>query len=273
MVTIFGGSGFIGSRLAAELRRGGTEPYLPSRDDRSWRDRPLGHVIYAIGTTADFRRRLIDTVEAHVCRFAQVLEHGAFDALTYLSSTRLYGGADNGTESSRIRVDPRSPSDVYNLSKLTGEALALTVDRPGVRVVRLSNVYGPNWESDTFLASVIRDAVDYGAVTFGTSRRSTRDYVSIDDAVDLVLAITERGRAQLYNVAAGFGLANEDLARALHAATGCVTSFADDAPTVEYPPIDIGRVRGEFQAAPRRLLDDLPGLVKDYRTWRRHDPH
>src|SRR5712691_11740578 len=107
-----------------------------------------------------------------------------------------------------------------------GEALALTTGPPCVRVVRLSNVYGPEWESDNFLASVIRDAVDRGAVTFETSRQSSKDYVNIDDAVDLLLAIAEKGTARIYNVAAGAPLTNGDLAAALSDATGCAASFA-----------------------------------------------
>jgi nucleoside-diphosphate-sugar epimerase len=270
--TIFGGHGFIGSHLAAELRRRGVEPSLPSRDDASWRHRPLGHVIYAAGTTGDFRHRRLDTVRAHVCRFAELVEHGGFDSLLYLSSTRLYGGADGGGEASRFRVDPGCPGDVYNLSKLMGEALALGVDRPHVRVVRLSNVYGPDWASPNFLLGAIRDAVDRGAITFGTSGRSSRDYVSIEDTVDLLLAIAERGRQRLYNVAAGAPVTNDELAAALRDATGCATAFAAGAPTVAFPRIDIARIRGEFGAAPRRLVDDLPRLVAGYRTWRSRDP-
>jgi nucleoside-diphosphate-sugar epimerase len=202
-----------------------------------------------------------------------VLRYGAFDALTYLSSTRLYHGADDGREAARFRLDPSAPSDVYNLSKLTGEALALTSGRPRVRVARLSNVYGPDWTSDNFVISVIRDAVDRGAVTFDTSPASAKDYVSIDDVVDLLLAITERGTAPVYNVAAGVDVTNEELARTLRAATGCAVAFAPAAPTVTYPPIDVSRIRTELAGASRRLLDDLPGLVAAYTAWRRRDPH
>lgn len=271
--TIFGGTGFIGSHLAAQLRRRGIDPYLPSRHDTAWRDRPLGHAIYAIGTTADFRRRRLDTVQAHVCRFADVLQHGGFDSLLYLSSTRVYAGADSGGEASRLCVDPHSLSDVYNLSKLMGEVLALTSEQPRVRVARLSNVYGPDWESDNFLVSVIRDAVDRGATTFGTSRESSKDYVSIEDAVDLLLAIAEMGKERIYNVAAGAAMTHGDLAAALREATRCQTYFADTAPTIGFPHIDISRIRDEFGAVPRRLADDLPRLVAAYQAWRRNDSH
>jgi len=65
-VTVLGGSGFIGSHVARHLRRLGVACDTPARDDESIFSRPLGHVIYAIGLTADFRARPLETVEAHV---------------------------------------------------------------------------------------------------------------------------------------------------------------------------------------------------------------
>jgi hypothetical protein len=99
----------------------GPEHQAVRRDD-PMPEGPLGHVIYCIGLTADFRSRTFDTVEAHVCTLLDVLRRGEFESIVYLSSTRLYAGSDSTSEETSIRI---SPFDVYNTSKLAGESLVL----------------------------------------------------------------------------------------------------------------------------------------------------
>ena len=86
------------------------------------------------------------------------------NSLLYLSTTRVYRNALETTESATLQVSPTDPDDVYNITKLAGEALCLSLPNPTTRVARLSNVIGAGAQSDSFLASVMRDARE-GAVT------------------------------------------------------------------------------------------------------------
>ena len=61
-------------------------------------------MIYAIGVTADFRTRPFETMEAHVSVLCEILRDARLDSLTYLSSTRLYGGAASTGEGTDFRV-------------------------------------------------------------------------------------------------------------------------------------------------------------------------
>ena len=212
LFTVLGAKGFIGSRLSAALTDGGHEVFAPSRGARL-NDRPLGHVIYAIGVTGDFRSRPLDTMAAHVCRLLEVLGDGSFESLTYLSSTRVYQrvravGAQGVDETAAIGADPLDPGDLYNLSKLSGESLCLHGGRPA-QVVRLSNVYGAGDESQNFLSSIIRDAVQTGHVTLTAAAESAKDYVSLEDVVTLLPRIALGARGGIYNLASG----TEHLAR------------------------------------------------------------
>src|ERR1700694_2502745 len=62
-LTILGGSGFIGGRLIRRLDGGDWQIWAPDRS-ANLTNRHLGHVVYAIGVTGDFRSRVLDTVEA-----------------------------------------------------------------------------------------------------------------------------------------------------------------------------------------------------------------
>src|SRR2546423_7434097 len=163
LITVLGGSGFIGSALARRLGESRREYLAPGRDEKLV-GRQLGHILYCVGLTADFRSRPFETVQAHVCHLLHILRDCDFDSLLYLSSARIYQGAGATTrEEDPLQVSPSKQDDLYNISKAMGESLALHCGHR-VRIVRISNVYGGDFASDNFLSSLIRDAVNQGRV-------------------------------------------------------------------------------------------------------------
>jgi len=261
--TVLGASGFIGSHLSAELERRGHEVATPARDaDLTGED--LGTVFYCIGLTGDARRRPLEAVEAHVVKLSEVLRRGRFDQLVYLSSTRLYLGARTGREDEALRVDPADPGHLFNLSKAAGESLVLEGERPG-RVARLSNVYGPDWESESFLPTILTAACRDGAVTILDAPESAKDYVHVEDAVAALIGIATDGKERVYNVASGRNVSHGEIADELARLTGALIEFGADPAAIVFPPIDTARLRSDLAFSPRMLLEDLPELVEDFR--------
>lgn len=257
--TVLGASGFIGSHLQAHLEASGHECFAPMRNDAAVFRRELGHVIYCIGLTADFRLRPFDTVRAHACVLADVLEKARFDSLLYLSSTRVYAGAESGREDAQLVA-----GDLYNLSKLTGESLCFASGRANVRVARLSNVYGDDSLSDNFLVSITRDALEKRRVTLQTTLDSAKDYVSVRDVAEILPRIALSGRERLYNVASGVNVSNGVVLERLAQFTGCTYAAMEDAAVIRFPAIDIGRLNKEFGFSPADVLEEIGGLVGQY---------
>jgi nucleoside-diphosphate-sugar epimerase len=252
--TVLGAGGRIGRRLVANLRAQRHAVFAPARGDPAIGTLPLGHLIYAVGVTADFRTRPIETVQAHVCVLAQLLARGNFDSLLYLSSTRVYAGAASGREDAAISVNSADPSDLYNLSKLMGESLCLHAGAAAVRVARLSNVVGgDDAEAADFVSALKREA-RHGRIVLRSAPDSAKDYVHLDDVVELLPRIALAGRHRLYNVAGGRNLSHRQWLDALQVQTGCAVELAPGAPCHVFPPVDIGRIRDEFGFAPRRVL-------------------
>jgi nucleoside-diphosphate-sugar epimerase len=264
MITVLGASGFIGSHLVKKLRETGVQYFAPGRDEVL--QQPLGNIIYCIGLTADFRSYPNETVEAHVGKLLQVVRECEFESLLYVSSTRVYGNQGAlATEDDLLHVNSANPSDLYNISKLMGEALTNVSEKKG-RVVRLSNVYGDDFTSQNFLSTLIRDAVTKKTVTVHTSPDSEKDYVSVHDVVAGLIKLATRSRQSVYNLASGVNVSNRQITERLSQLTGCDVSFEPAGPTVRFPPISIDRVRGEFDFQPSSLLDDMATLVDSYRN-------
>ena len=122
--TILGATGFIGRHLVHHLHAANRTVFAPARGNQRLFSQALGHVIYAVGVTADFRTQPFETMESHVSLLGEILRRAQFDSFTYLSSTRVYARAVSTTETTDIRVNPSDPSELYNLSKLAGEVAA-----------------------------------------------------------------------------------------------------------------------------------------------------
>lgn len=252
--TVLGASGVIGRALSGRLREQGHEVLALGRQDHWDHGANWGHAIYAIGLTADFRCRPHDTVRAHVGLLSEVLQRARFETLLYVSSTRVYLGGDQTQEESPLRVAPANPSDLYNLSKLLGEALCLNDPRAGVRVARLSNVVGgDDSDSENFIPTLQRQA-HAGCIRPQTALASAKDYIHIEDVLQLLPQIPLRARQRLYKVASGRLLTHGQWAEHLRTVTGCHVEVAAAAPAVQHAAIDVGRIRTEFGFVPRSPL-------------------
>jgi nucleoside-diphosphate-sugar epimerase len=272
--TVLGANGFIGRHLMQHLQACGHAVSAPARGVHLADRQTLGHVIYAIGLTADFRTRPYKTMEAHVCLLGDFLRRARFESFTYLSSTRLYGGAGSTGEDADLSVNPNNPGDLYNLSKLAGEALCLVHSQPTVRVARLSNVYGSGMGADgapsqNFLAAVIREAVQDGRIVLRTAPQSAKDYVAIDDVVRALRRIALSGTRRIYNVACGRNVSHAELAAGLARLTGCAVDAVPGASLAGFPVIDTSRIETLFAQpddpwSPAALPDRLPALVAQF---------
>lgn len=264
-ITVLGASGFIGRHLLSRLQAEGVACAAPPRQDTTLLQRPLGHVIYAIGLTSDFRSRPLETVEAHVCLLRDLLAQGDFDSLTYLSSTRVYAGAADTRESATLSVNPNDASDLYNLSKLMGESLCLHGGRSGARVARLSNIVGLRDTPDSFIDQLLEEGARDGHITLRTALSSRKDYLYIDDAVSQILAIARSDATGIYNVAHGVGVENREIAACIQDQLGYPTTVAQNAPEWAFADVDVSRTQALCAIPPRAFSDYFPNFLAQYR--------
>lgn len=267
--TVVGASGFIGSALVSRLEATGERVFAPARGEAELFTRPLGHVVYAAGVTSDFRQRPFDTLRANTVLLADLLEKADFESLLYLSSARIYRHSASTSEAAAILLHADGIEDLYDLTKMTAEALCRAGGRPGVRVVRLSNVVGSDLRSANFIYDLIRSACDSGEMRLRSALASEKDYVHLDDVLDLLPRIASSGIHACYNLGSGQNLSHAAIVGAIVAHCGSRLSVAPDALVAASLPLDIARVRNEFDYSARTVLDYIPVLLDEYRQQRK----
>lgn len=264
--TILGGEGFIGSNFKKYLQASSIKSFVPGRDHEFSETEDLGHVVYCIGVTSDFRSRPFDTVEAHVCKLTAVLKNTTYQSFTYLSSARVYSGSESGNEDAMLKVNSRNFNDLYNLSKLLGESICFTVPNNKVRIIRLSNVVGFDFRSNNFIYSLIKDAVDNKHIELSMPAEAAKDYVLIDDVVKAIKLIAEGGKERMYNVASGIAVSNQQLLNEIQKQTNCTVRFLNEEKDMKFPAVSIERVQKEFDFSPNLVLDHIDKLVDAYKN-------
>ena len=252
-ITVLGASGWIGAGLLAELQRQGRPVRAVGRADLpAWlaERNQEGPVIYAIGLTADFRQRPHATAEAHVSLLSQVVQRPGIEHLLLLSSTRVYARSADTRETATLPCLSSDPSDLYNLSKLLGEALVLQDPRQGMKVVRISNVVGPRQPNSTFVGALLEEARVGGLVTIQETSDTTKDYVALADVLRLLPLIAERGQHRLYNLGSGRNTSHAEVAAWL-VRQRVVVRFATKEVAnsgLSFPKLAIERLAAEFES-------------------------
>ncbi|MFK7902996.1 MAG: NAD-dependent epimerase/dehydratase family protein [Nitratireductor sp.] len=255
--SVFGANGRIGSAFSEHVS---ADPKyrisaMPRHIENSSLN-DLGHVIFAAGLTADFRTRPYDTMRAHVSLLSDVLEYGSFESLTYLSSTRLYQNAETTAPSSNIAVNSANPSDLYTLSKLSGEALCFQAGK-NVRIARLSNVVGPKESyQDTFIGQITKEALN-GEILLKSALNSEKDYIWLYDVVDLLKQMPFLGREKIYNLASGTNITHQEWTDALQIKTNCKIAVEENAVKTDFKEIDITTTKTDFDFQSKTLLDKI----------------
>jgi nucleoside-diphosphate-sugar epimerase len=265
MITVLGSSGFIGSNLVKKLIKNKIEFEAPKREEKL-NNKFRGDIIYCIGLTSDFRIRPFETVESHVCLISKLLKEVDFRSLTYLSSTRLYLNSQEREvdEKSDIKISINDPDELYTLTKLTGERICLSSGR-NTKIVRLSNVYGLDYNSTNFIFELLNKIKKNSQVDLYTTLNSAKDYISIESTTSLLLDIALSACSGIYNIANGENLSNKELLLIIKQFFDFEYTISKNATQVVHPLIKTDKIKNDFNFVKENTKQNLFNLVKHYK--------
>ena len=202
------------------------------------------------------------------------------DSTVVFSSSRLaYGPVGEQPAREDREIDPRCTHAIHKLA--VEQYLHLYGRLFGLRyaIARVTNPYGPGQPGERTAYGVVNRmihlAIAGGTITVYGDGRQRRDYIYVDDVVDALLGLGERGAAdgRTYNVGTGIGTPLVDMARAVMAMAG-----GGRLEHVEWPALakqietgdfvaDISRIQKDLGWQPRVALEDgLRRTVEHYRA-------
>lgn len=277
-ILVTGASGFLGKHLVAALERGGQAVATHSMEDGDLartqpRAQDIRHVYHLAAKTyvPDSWAHPKEFYEANVLGTIGILEYcreqGA--SLTLISSY-MYGHPE------RLPIPEGHPLRAFNPyghSKLLAEEVAQfyqTSFRVPVTIVRPFNLYGPGQSERFLIPALIRQALSPECSTISIAdHRPRRDYIYVDDVVELLLAVVESQRASVYNAGSGISTSAREVAERIAELAGTgkhVISRNEERPDEVLDTVaDISRARLELGWNPRIGLDE--GLARTIRSF------
>ena len=248
--TIFGSKGRIGSYLKKKLIMDGNTVFSPPRKHYYIAHKNLGHVIYCNGVTSDFKYRSFDTIESHVCLLSFLLKNKNFNSFNYISSSRL----NFPKRSYDNRISPELYGgyeiDIYNASKLAGEALCIHSKMPNVKISRICHVVDPNdVRRENFVSNICGQA-KRGEIVMKSSLETSKNYIHINDLSFLLKLIGPFGKENFYNIGSNNLISNNEITQKLIKITNCSVTINNNAQTILEPKIDISKLLKEFNYQP-----------------------
>ena len=125
-------------------------------------------------------------------------------------------------------------------------------------ILRLANVYGPSLseskaEDRGILNKLTRMRFEGKNIQIYGDGNNIRDYVYIDDVLDLIPKISINGKDKSYNIGSGKNIESEKLINKISEITGCSVEVSSDAKEYSYPETSIIKIKKELTNIEKEL--------------------
>jgi UDP-glucose 4-epimerase len=259
-VLILGHTGYIGSRLAASFRQM-VPPLAVSGWSAPTLDLTAPESAAALAASFDpdcalivcaaIKKQLGDTLEsltqnlAMIMNVCRALERRPVRRVVFFSSAAVYG--EDVPHATITEATPVQPTSLYGIGKFTAERLLLRAvgQRPesSLLILRPALVYGPHEPGYYYGPSgFLNKARAKTPITLWGDGRELREFLFVDDVVDVVRRLTLNGATGVLNVVSGTSRTYVD-------ALGAVSSIVGAQPEVISRPRTKDKVDHRFDNA------------------------
>ncbi len=294
-VLVTGGAGFIGSHLCERLLAEGCEVFcadnlitgnmanlegLLGRDRFTFLKQDVTNYIHLPGrldavmhfaspaSPIDYLQLPIQTLKVGALGTHKVLGLAKDKQATVLlaSTSEVYGDPQVHPQREDYwgHVNPIGPRGVYDEAKRFAEALVMAYHRHhGVdtRIARIFNTYGPRMRKGDgrVVPTFINQALGAEDLTIFGDGSHTRSFCYIDDLVDGIMLLLQKGDAEPVNLGNDKEVSIRDFARIVLDLTGSSSRLRHESLPVDDPKVrqpDISRAKELLGWRPRITLEE-----------------
>ena len=266
--TVFG-RGFVGTNVVKFLRKKKYKVFLPKKGKFKF-NKNLHNIIYCIGGV-NFINDPEGEFDANLGIVPKIIFNNKFTSFTYISSTRVYfSNPQNKTkENDQIYINSNIKNFFHNSLKLTAESLCLSLRNKNIKVVRVANLFGNNFTNQILLLpTLIRSSLKGKKINIFVNKKSSKDYIHIDEVSDVLIKIINKGKHRLYNIASGNNIEISKIIERIQEITNCRINYTNQKTTINEPIINIDRIKKEFNYKPKKdLIKSLDQLINNYKNY------
>jgi len=232
-ILIVGGTGFIGSRLASNLvqkknnvvvlghgRKNennmalGTKTYLMdigSPDLKYIFKEEKPQVVYYMALPKDLRKKISDLSSDKIDFFSDFKK--TLDCSVKMNVQRFVFMSSGGSIYSESKLFPtpenhiQCPSSIYGLANLILEKMLQEYGEyfnMNYIILRASNVYGRGQNKSEIMAAMIKAISESKELVISGDGNQTRDFIYIDDLVNLLSVSGKSKKSGIFNVGSGY---------------------------------------------------------------------
>ena len=266
--TIFG-KGFVGKNIINFLKNKKYNVFSPKKSKYKF-NKNLNNIIYCIGNDNSLNDPK-GSFDANLGIVSKIIFNNKFDSFTLISSTRVYLGNNKikANEKNLISINPNINNFFFNSLKVSAESLCLSLPNKKIKVVRMSNLFGDYFTNQIYLLpTLIRDSINKGKINITINKKSSKDFLYINEAIDILFKIITKGKSRLYNVASGNNVELYKIAKKISEITNCKVNYKNQNTLIKEPIIDISKIKNEFNFKPKKdLINFLQHLIVNYRNY------
>jgi len=238
LILVIGGNGFIGKSVIQKLNKKFLATKNISRQEcdlldshqtkkyfKSFKEKTLD-VIFVASITRS-KEDSFSSMQKNIImikNFIDASKNLEINSLIFISSVDVYDNKENNqlTEESFL-----FPSNPYAISKICSEEMLKSAFKENIlTILRLPGVYGPNDQFQSIVGSFINSINRKEVITLKNQGRQLRDYVFVNDIVDIILELIKKPQEGIFNLSTGRSLE-------LISIINLISKFLDKEPIIE----------------------------------------
>ena len=134
------------------------------------------------------------------------------------------------------------------------------------KIIRVSNILGYSPKSPLVFPMFVKNAIFKKQITISINKNSSKDFVHIDDVVQLIIKIIKKGKSNIYNLASGKNIELITLANMIKSKIKCKIILKNQSIKIIEPKINITKIRNEFNFKPKKIFFDFDDILKKYKN-------
>ena len=204
----------------------------------------------------------LNTTAIHNLLQRKLKSNGRF---IFMSTSEIYNGGYSNKETDAITLNPSNPRGCYTSGKLCGEEI-LRYSGVNATVIRICLAYGPGFKvGDTrVLYELVHKALTTGCINLMDQGLAFRNYIYIDDALDMLFKILDKKQKgfQLYNIGGKQSIRIIDVAHIISELTGAKVIPGPASGTLvgspDFAGVNIDKFEDEY--GPQSFVDIKTGI-------------